>query len=103
VTLARVAILAALFVAVNYWQLPTLIGKWRTDTNWSHGFLIPLFSIYLLYARWDELLAARRRVCLVGLPIMVLGLLTELLGYYPLGVTWISIDSPFFGRGGVLL
>lgn len=90
VTLARVAILAALFVAVNYWQLPDLVARWIGDTNWSHGFLIPLFSVYLLYVRWDELLAARRRVCLAGLPIMVLGILIELVGFYPLGVTWIS-------------
>jgi exosortase len=86
----RILILGALLVAVNYWQIPDLIARWRGDPNWSHGFLIPLFSIYLLYARWDELLAARRRICLLGLPIMVLGIFTELVGFYPLGVTWIS-------------
>jgi exosortase len=90
VTLVRILILGALLVAVNYWQIPDLIARWRGDPNWSHGFLIPLFSIYLLYARWDELLAARRRICLLGLPIMVLGIFTELVGFYPLGVTWIS-------------
>ena len=40
--------------------LPTLIdlvGNWYTDANYSHGFLIPLVSGYLLYKK-RELLAA---------------------------------------------
>lgn len=36
----------------GYW--PTLLslqGAWATDPRYSHGFLIPLFSIYLLWTR----------------------------------------------------
>lgn len=32
-----------------------LVQRWLTDGNWSHGFLIPLFSLYFLGTRWEEL------------------------------------------------
>jgi len=89
-TLAKIAVLTALVVGVNYWQFPVLVGTWLSDANWTHGFLIPLFSLYLIYNRRDDLLAARRRVCLLGLPVMILSLVFIILGFYPIGTYWIS-------------
>lgn len=89
-TLVKVAILAALFAAMNCWHLPSLVRKWYDEPNWSHGFLIPLFSIYLLYVRWEDLCAARRTTCLWGLPVMILGILLVLIGYYPPVPIWAS-------------
>jgi exosortase len=87
---AKVAVLAGLFTWLNLWQFRELVSGWRHDPNWSHGFLIPLFSLYLLYSRREELLAAPRRVCLWGLPIFVGGIVLSLLGFYPIGTHWIS-------------
>ena len=81
-TWIKILILAGLFAAVNYWQFRYLVLKWLDDANWSHGFLIPLFSLYLLYARRAELLGARRRVSLWGLPIMILGILFTIAGFF---------------------
>lgn len=84
-TCAKVAVLAGLLVWLNFWQFRDyLIPKWIDDTNWSHGFLIPLFSLYLLYGSRADLLAARRRVCLGGLGVLILGILMVLVGVYPL-------------------
>ncbi len=77
----KVAVLGALFVAVNYWQFNYLINKWRDDANWSHGFLIPLFSLYLLYTRRGELAAAARRTCLWGLLLTVVSILLIFWGF----------------------
>jgi exosortase len=89
-TRLKIAILAVLLAAVNYWQFPVLVGTWLSDANWTHGFLIPLFSAYLIYSRREELFAARRRVCLLGLPLMLLALMFIILGFYPIGTYWIS-------------
>lgn len=30
-------------------EISKTIGQWRSDPSWSHGFLIPLFSLYFLH------------------------------------------------------
>jgi len=87
-TWVKIAILACLFVAMNYWQFQILVRKWLDDANWSHGFLIPLFSLYVLYSRRDELLSAPRRTNLWGLAIMIAGVLLTVYSFYPLGNDW---------------
>ncbi len=32
-----------------------LVGVWSTNGDWSHGFIIPLFSLYYLYLRRDRM------------------------------------------------
>ena len=88
-TLVKMAILAGLFAALNHWQFRHLLGSWRNDANWGHGFVIPLFSMFLLYSRRYELLAVRRRTCILGLPLMILGILAQILAYYPIGNYWL--------------
>jgi exosortase len=88
-TCAKVVVLAILFVWLNWFQLPALGISWM-KADWSHGPLIPLFSLYLLYARRDELLAAPRQTCLWGLPILLWGIFQVLVGVYPLQNLWIS-------------
>lgn len=46
----RLAIIAVLFLAV-YWTTirHDLMWKWTNDGNWSHGWLVPLFSLYMLH------------------------------------------------------
>jgi len=52
----RGAIIAALIVVVYWGSIRhTLMDRWIGDGNWSHGWLIPLFSIYFLASRRDAL------------------------------------------------
>lgn len=81
VTCAKVGVLALLFLGLNFWQFQIIYNKCRHDANWSHGFLIPLFSLYLLYIRWDELAAARRRVCRWGLMLLLLSIVAMVLSF----------------------
>jgi exosortase len=89
----KIAVVAALFAAVHFWQFQILFYKWRTDANWSHGFIIPLFSLYLLYARRAEILAAPRKASLAGLAVLLLGLLGCAMGVYPIRNFWFSHAS----------
>ncbi len=92
----KILVLAGLFAAINLWQFQYLVAKWLDDNNWAHGFLIPLFSIYLLYARRDELLQAPRSHSAWGLPLILVGLAGTLLGFYP-------VDHPYLSQLSMLL
>jgi len=65
------AIVAALFL-LAFWNPIRyhLVAKWLHDGNWSHGWLIPAFSIYLLATRREELLAARPKPNYLGALIL---------------------------------
>lgn len=89
-TLLKMGILTALLLVLHAWQLPQIVGRWLHDLNWQHGFLIPLFSLYLLFARRQELLAAPRRVCWAGLPVMIFGILAQIVAFYPVGNYWLT-------------
>ena len=52
----KVAILAALFSFLFHGELGEMIHVWLTDPSWSHGFLIPLFSLYFIHQRRREIL-----------------------------------------------
>ncbi|MBT3199005.1 MAG: exosortase/archaeosortase family protein [Phycisphaerales bacterium] len=84
----KIGVIALLFCCLNFWQFERLTALWYIDPNWSHGFLIPLFSLYLIYTRWDRLKAARLRICLWGLPVILISLLVMVLAFYPLGTYW---------------
>ena len=51
----QAAILAALAGFHYRHVLYSLVYYWKNNGDWSHGFVIPLFSLYYLYARRDRL------------------------------------------------
>lgn len=79
--LLKILILGAMIVVMNSRQFPRLFWNWIDDDNWSHGFLIPLFSLYLLYSRKDELLSTPRKTCLWGLAALLIAALLQTLAY----------------------
>jgi exosortase len=85
----KIAVLGALFALLNRWQFSILAEKY-TDANWSHGYIIPLFSLYLLYVRRDMILAAPRKASLGGLAIFLGGLVGMALGVFPISNNWFS-------------
>jgi exosortase len=52
----KIAILGGLLGFVFRHELAQLVHLWLTDPNWSHGFLIPLFSLYFLHQKKAEIL-----------------------------------------------
>jgi exosortase len=59
-----------------------MVRDWATDENYSHGFLIPLISAYLLWTRRHDLVAALRgaRPAVLGLFLCVAALVLYILG-----------------------
>jgi exosortase len=74
-------VLAAL-VAILYWPiLQKLVADWWDDPNYSHGFLVPIFSGYLIWQRRGQLAAlAPRGSWTMGVPVLLLGLGLLVLG-----------------------
>ena len=71
----RIVIIAALLTFV-YWNTIrySMVEKWIVDGDWSHGWLIPAFSLYFLASRRDQLFAARVQPNWWGGLILVLSL-----------------------------
>jgi exosortase len=75
-----VLILAALLGAV-YWKiLGALVTQWWDDPNYSHGFLVPLFCLYLVWQQCATLRRLPQRGSLVGIPVILTGIALLLLG-----------------------
>lgn len=48
------AVVLTTLLAILFWHvLHRLVFKWSSSEDWSHGFIIPLFSLYYLYIRRD--------------------------------------------------
>src|SRR6266404_4662204 len=60
--------------------LRELAVQWWDDPNYSHGFLVPLFSGYLLWQKREELRAVPSRPTWVGLPVLMAGIAALVLG-----------------------
>jgi len=74
--LLLVGVLIALYAPV----LGTLVDQWYHDADYSHGFLVPFLSAYLIWQRRDKLRQVPRRpsswgmfVVLVALGLLFLG------------------------------
>src|SRR5262245_4288184 len=51
-----IAWVLAPLVAILYWPtLQKLVTDWWDDPNYSHGFLVPVFTAYLIWQRRAEL------------------------------------------------
>jgi exosortase len=71
------------FAVLLFVYLPALydlIQDWYLDDNYSHGFLVPLVSGYLIYIRRAELAATPRMIDRRGLLLVAVGLLIFVLG-----------------------
>ena len=56
-------------------ELRMLVQDWLADSSWSHGFLIPLFSLYLINQHKREILTLQTRPNYLGLFFLVFGIL----------------------------
>lgn len=68
-------------IAILYREVAQdLVRVWSTDTNYSHGFLIPPIAAFLAWERRDRFLAAPPRPALAGLVIVAGSALIVALG-----------------------
>lgn len=77
----KILIIGALFYYLYRYQIATIVLRWIKDPNWSHGFLIPLFSLYFINQRKQEILNQPFTPSYWGLLFLVCGIL-----FYPFNI-----------------
>ncbi len=97
----RIAIVAVLLVLV-YWSSirNQLVQRWLNDGNWSHGWLIPLFSLYFLGTRRAALSRVQPRASYTGAVVLVLSLAMYFVSAWRLRMAYpqaVSLVGAIFG------
>jgi exosortase len=79
------ATLAPVLASLSWSYGPTLHAlavRWSHDPQYSHGFLAPLFAVFLLWSRRHKLAARSLEPSWWGLPLVLLGAVGHVLGAY---------------------
>lgn len=86
----RIAVVTAL-VLLAYWGSIryTLVARWIHDGNWSHGWLIPVLSLYFLATQREAFARAKPRPSYVGAVVLALS-----LSLYFLSAWWFHMAYP---------
>lgn len=67
----RAVLLVAAFVAAFQGVFEALWYEWTHSADWSHGPIIPLFSIYLVYVNWERVRRVPPAGNGIGLVLMI--------------------------------
>ncbi len=79
-TFAQIGLLALVFAWLFQNTLSELIADWSTNDNYSHGFLIPFISGYMIWQKRDRLAEAPKRTNFWALGLVGAGVLFHLAG-----------------------
>jgi exosortase len=80
IDIGQIAALSILYLSVYQHTLIKLVGDWATDDNYSHGFLIPFISGYMMWQKWDKLSVYAARPNLLGLLVIATGMGLHIVG-----------------------
>lgn len=76
--LIALGVLTTLLVAA-YWDMFTLTSASWEDPLYSHGYIVPLFSLGLLWMRWQPFRPVPSQERWIGLAVLVVALVIRLL------------------------
>jgi exosortase len=79
-TLAWSIVLACLLIFLYRSALEALVSDWWTDSDYGHGFFIPVFSLYVLWCQRDRWMKTELKPSNFGLPVMLGGVGLFLVG-----------------------
>ena len=85
VSWALIAPLVALVGCLSWALWPVLVAMaecWSSDPRYAHGYLVPMFSLALLWMRRDQILSASLRPSNWGVVLVAVGAAIQLLGGY---------------------
>ena len=75
---ALVLLLALLYGNI----LARLFNQWMNDKNFQHGIFVPAFALFVLWKNRNELKSIAPAPSWTGLPLIIFGLLTLMLGEF---------------------
>jgi len=71
----KIVIIGGLFWYLFHREIDSIIYRWITDSSWSHGFLIPIFSLYFINQHKKETLNLQNKPNYLGLLFLICGIL----------------------------
>lgn len=77
----KMLIIGGLFYYIFHNEIGRIVHRWLADPSWSHGFLIPLFSLYFINQNKTEILSLQARPNYLGLFFLICGIL-----FYPFNI-----------------
>jgi len=77
---AQLLILLSLTFWLYFPVLSRLAGQWQSDPNFSHGFFVPLFALFVLWDTRHRIAAVPTRPSWSGTLLLMFGLLLLILG-----------------------
>ena len=80
VRMSIVVVLVLLAVAAFSGALLELINRWSRQEEYSHGFLIPIIVLWLLWARRDALIASVGEPSWIGPVLILFAAIMHLMG-----------------------
>ena len=72
--LLAIILVALPIVALYLDDWARLVPRWWSDPNYTHGFFVPLFSLYFVWEKWDRLKATPVSWSALGLPLLLVGI-----------------------------
>lgn len=102
------ALLLALGVMLFWGGLLTMFSRWAVQPEYSHGYLIPLVSLYILWERKDEILSYVGLgawwgipICFVSIVVLVIGEISALflIIHYAFLIFLVGLSVTLIGRG----
>ncbi len=99
----KMLIIAALFCFLFHNEIERIVSRW-TEPNWSHGLLIPLFSLYFINQYTKDILSLQTRPNYLGLFFLICGIAFYALnGASPSGYAYLQPISMIAVLGAVVL
>jgi exosortase len=100
----KILIITVLFCFLFYGQISVIVSQWFHDSSWSHGFLIPIFSLYFINLHKHELLNLKIRPDYLGLVFLLCSILFYFFNLVsPSGWAYFRSLSMLAALGSVML
>lgn len=94
----KVIALISLFGGLYYQIILSMGNDWYTDSDYSHGFLIPFISVYIIWTNREKITTIRTKPDNLGLLVLCTG-----LSLYILGVTGAEFFTMRFSMIPIIL
>jgi exosortase len=103
-TYIKILIIGGLLEYLFRMEIGGIVQTWLADSSWSHGFLVPLFSLYFINQEKERILNLQTRPNYIGLPLLVLAIMFYALNRLsPSGYEYFCRISPIATLGAVVL
>ncbi len=100
----KIIIIGCLFFYVFYREINSIVYSWITDSSWSHGFLIPLFSLYFINQHKKEIINLQTEPNYLGLLFLIISILVYIFNIVsPSGWAYFRSLSIIMGIGAIVL